>query len=251
MNKLIVVLLVGVALTAQSQSSDTYENALKLKGESKFEEAFPIFQKLLKSDSNNVQYLHHTSYHYSKLGVRQKTEAEKIKWYKTGEYLALKAIKLDEKSAGAHYSYALALARINENASSKTKIANSKLIKAEAEKAIALNPKEAGPYHIMGRWHRVIAGFNAMEKMMINAFFGGVPVGGTYEDAIKFFNQAIALEPQYALHQYEMAMTYYERDAGNDKVYAKVWCEKALKCPVLNDDDKETVRKCNELLKKL
>ncbi|MBK8847722.1 MAG: hypothetical protein IPO27_14735 [Bacteroidetes bacterium] len=251
MKKLIFILLVGLTITTQAQTASSYEDALKLKSESKFQEAFPMFQKLLKSDSSNVNYLHQTSFLYSKLGVSQKTEAEKLKWYKTGEYLAQKAIRLDDKSAGAHYAYALSLGRLNENASSKTKIANSKLIKAEAEKAIALNPKEAGPYHIMGRWHRVIAGFNAMERVMINAFFGGVPIGGTYEDAIKFFNQAIALEPNYALHQYEMAMTYYERDSGNDKVYAKVWCEKALKCPVLNDDDKETVRKCNELIKKL
>lgn len=233
-----------------AQQNELYLKALSLKNESKFDEAMPIFQQLLKGDSSNIDYLHNTSFHYSKLGYRQKTEEERQRWYRTAEYLAKKAIAVNPGSADSHYAYALALGRINENASSKIKIANAKLIKKEADMAISLNPKLAGPYHIMGRWHRVIAGFNSVEKLMINTFFGGVPPGGTYADAIKNFTTASALEPNYSLHMYELAATYYERGEANDKVYAKIWCEKGLKCPVLNDDDRNTVKKINELLAK-
>jgi tetratricopeptide (TPR) repeat protein len=246
----IFLFLTGFYANAQS-ANDQLAQALKLKNEWKFPESYVIFQKLLKSDSNNVIYLFNVSFLSCKLGYRQKTEEQKQSYYKPAEYLAKKAITADNNSADAHYGYALALARINEFASSKQKIANAKLIKTECDKAIAINPNIGGVYHIMGRWNRTIAGFGSMERFMINSFFGGVPPGGTYEDAIKCFAKAIQLEPTYIRHQYEMAVTYYDRDKSGDMAQAKTWIERALKCPINCIDDENTKRECLELQKKM
>jgi tetratricopeptide (TPR) repeat protein len=243
----VLLFLICLGMAAQTNNEE-YSKALKLKTEYKYKEAFPMFQSLLKSDSNNVNYLQYGSYCYAKYGYYYAPEAEKMKYYKSAEYLALKAIKVNEASADAHYAYAMALGRINENASSKQKIANAKLIKAQADRAIALNPKLAGAYHILGRWHRTIAGFNAFEKAMINSFFGGVPPGGSYEDAVKSFMSAIALEPRYMNHQYELAETYYEM---GKTVEAKLWAQKALEIIPTNEDDIKAKKDCEALLKKL
>jgi len=243
-----VVLLSCFTLSITAQNDELYNKAYKLKVEYKYKEAFPLFQTLLKADSNNVNYLQYGSYCYSKYGFYYAPEAEKMKYYKSAEWLALKAIKKNEASADAHYAYAMALGRINENASSKQKIANAKLIKAQVDRSIALNPKLAGSYHILGRWHRTIAGFNAIEKAMINSFFGGVPPGGSYEDAIKAFMTAIALEPKYMNHQYELAQTYYEM---GKTVEAKLWAQKALEITPTNEDDIKAKKDCEALLKKL
>lgn len=242
--------LVIFPLAAIAQNNDElYVKALKLKTEYKYKEAFPLFQSLLKSDSNNVNYLQWASFCYSKYGYYYvAANADKIKHYQTAEHLAKKAIKANDNSADAHYVYAMALGRINENASSKQKISNAKLIKTQVDKAIALNPKLAGAYHILGRWHRTIANFSAIEKAMINSFFGGVPQGGTYEDAIKSFMTAISLEPKYMLHQYELAQTYY--DMGK-KVEAKLWAEKALQNTPISEDDVKAKKECETLLKDL
>lgn len=252
MRKKIFLLILAFCVTSVSfsQSNDElYAKALKFKTELKYKDAFPMFQTLLKSDSNNVNYLQFASYCYSKYGYYYvSAEAEKMKYYKTAEYLAKKAIKVQETSADAHYVYAMALGRINENASSKQKIANAKLIKAQADRAIALNPKLAGAHHILGRWHKTIAGFSAIEKAMINSFFGGVPPGGSYEDAIKAFMTAIGIEPKYMNHQYELAQTY--ADMGKN-VEAKLWAKKALEITPSNDDDIKAKKDCEALLKKL
>ncbi|MFY9307584.1 MAG: hypothetical protein WAQ28_00905 [Bacteroidia bacterium] len=239
--------ITSVSVIAQS-NDEQYEKAYKLKVEYKYKEAFPLFQSLIKSDSNNVNYLQHGSYIYSKYGYFYAPEAEKMKYYKNAEYLAKKAIKVNEKSADGHFAYAMALGRINENASSKQKIANAKLIKSELDRAIALNPKLAGAHHILGRWHRTIAGFSSVEKIMINSFFGGVPPGGSYDDAVKSFIVAIGLEPKYINHQYELAQTYY--DMGKP-VEAKLWAKKAMEIPAVSDDDKKAKTECEALLKKL
>ncbi len=242
-----IVLLISSCIFAQT-TEEQYAKALKLKQEYKYKEAFPLFQALLKADSNNVNYLQNASYLYTKYGFYHVPAAEKMNYYKTAGYLAQKAIKGSEASADAHYVYAMALGRINENASSKQKIANSKLIRAEVDRAIALNPKLAGPYHILGRWHRSIAGFNVIEKAMINSFFGGVPPGGSYEDAVKAFMTAVGLEPKYMNHQYELAQTYYEM---GKTVEAKLWAQKALEITPTNEDDRKAKTDCEALLKKL
>lgn len=250
MKKLIAILFVtltSISIVAQT-NDEQYAKALKLKVEYKYKEAFPMFQSLVKADSNNVNYLQYASYCYSKYGYYYAPEAEKMKYYKSAEYLAKKAIKVNEASADAHYAYAMALGRINENASSKQKIANAKVIRGQVDRAIALNPKLAGAYHILGRWHRTIAGFSAIEKAMINSFFGGVPQGGSYDDAIKSFMTAISLEPKYMNHQYELAQTYYEMGKS---VEAKLWAKKALEITPTNEDDIKAKKDCEALLKKL
>lgn len=229
-------------------NEEQYAKAHKLKQEYKYKEAFPLFQVLLKADSANMDYLQDGSYCYTKFGYYYAPEADKMKYYRSAEWLAKKAIKLNETSAEGHYVYAMALGRINENASSKQKIASAKLIRTEVDRAIALNPKLAGPYHILGRWHRTIAGFNMVEKAMINSFFGGVPAGGSYDDAVKSFMTAISLEPKSLNHQYELAQTYYEM---GKTVESKLWAQKALEIIPISEDDKKAKTDCEALLKKL
>ncbi len=233
------------------QENDQFTQALKLKNENKFEESLVLFQQLMKSDSSKVEYLYNSSFLYSKLGNRQKVESTRLDYFRKAEYLSKKAVAINPGNAECHYTYALALGRINENASSKQKIANAKLIKGECEAGLKLNPKHSGLYHILGRWHRTVAGFNFIEKGMINAFYGGVPEGGSYKDAIECFSKAVLLEPSYLLHKYELAQTYYERGAGDDYILCKIWCKKVLEMTAADSDDILTQEKARKLLAKV
>ena len=244
-----MILFTGSTL-AQSEDAQ-YKSALQYKNESRFEESLSVFQQLLKADSGKVEYLYNTSFLYSKLGNRLAEEATRLNYFRKAEYLSKKAIALDPGNAECHYTYALALGRINENASNKQKIANAKLIKNECETGLRLNPKHSGLYHILGRWHRTVAGFNFVEKGMINAFFGGVPEGGSYQDAIECFSKAILLEPGYMLHKFELAQTYYDRGEGDDYILCKIWCKKVLEMSPVDSDDKLTMEKARKLLEKV
>jgi tetratricopeptide (TPR) repeat protein len=241
--------LVAVSLFAQSSVNDQmYAIASKHLAGRNYEAAFPLYQMLLKSDSNNVNYVYGAAQSYCRIGYRQATESAKQNYYKTGLKLAQKAVKLDDKNAEAHFSYALALGRINENAGSKQKIANAKLIKREADRCIELNAKHAGAWHLLGRWHRELASLSSMEKAMVNSFFGGMPTGASNDKAIECFKTAINLESGYILHKYELANTYYKMD---DKTNAKTWLAEAMKCEQKTTDDKDGYKKCEELQKEL
>ena len=108
----IAVCAVIASLSVVAQSNDElYDKAYKLKVEYKYKEAFPLFQTLIKADSNNVNYLQHGSYIYSKYGYFYAPEAEKMTYYKNAEYLAKKAIKVRggvydaDKETGSIHSF--------------------------------------------------------------------------------------------------------------------------------------------------
>jgi tetratricopeptide (TPR) repeat protein len=246
----VIILAVSIQYVS-AQDSAQYKQARKLREESKFNESLVVFQSLLKDDSSNVEYLHNTAYLLCKTGVLKKEETERQKDYHTAEYLSRKAIALNKNSADSHYTLALALGRINEHAPIKQKIANAKVIKTEAETAVKLNPKLARAWHILGHWHRAVAGFNAVEKLMMKTMYGGVPEGGSYDAAIECFSKAVELEPKFMLHSYELAVTYHERGNKMDDIYAKVWLKKTIALPAVSEEDYETVRKAKELLKKV
>jgi tetratricopeptide (TPR) repeat protein len=243
-------LLFVFAICANAQTNDElYSQGLKYRTEHKNKEGYDVFSKLMKADSNNINYITNGSYFYSKYGyVAGKTDKDKMVYYRKAEYLAKKAIKMNEKDAEAHYVYCLALGRINENASTTDKIKNAKLIKKEIDRTLELNPKHAGAYHILGRWNRTIAEFNSFEKSMINTFYGGVPVGASFDNAVTAFKNAITYEPKYILHQYELAVTLH--DMGQDD-FAVKFLENAIKLPATDEDNISAKQKCEELLKKL
>ena len=243
-----LILLLSASRKLEAQNKQLFDKGLQYRAEYKNPEGLAIFQLLLKADSNNADYLSNASYFFSKVGHLQPTEMKRADYFNKGAYLAKKAIKINPNIAEAHYGYALALGRLNENAGSKQKIANAKVIKQEADLALKYNPKHAGAYHILGRWHRTIAGFNFIEKVAINTLYGGVPEGGSYESAISCFQKAIQFEPGYMLHYYELAQTYIDRDQGDDKKQAAQILKKAMELPVKNADDKMTFQKCGELM---
>ena len=244
----IALLLLSAASFGQT-NEELYAEGQKYRAEHKNKEGFETFCKLMKADSANINYITNGSYFYSKYGfVITGTEKDKMKYYKTAEYLAKKAIKIDEKNAEGHYVYCLALGRINENASSSEKIKSAKLIKTEIDRCLALNPKHPGAYHVLGRWNRTIAEFNAFEKSMVNTFFGGVPPGASYENAVNAFKNAIINEPRYILHQYELAVTLHEMDKDE---YAIQFLQESVKLPATDEDNISAKKKCEELLKKL
>ncbi len=227
---------------------ELYEQGLKYKKQVNNKKMLVTFKKLVDMNPNNAEYLANLSFAFSKVGANLEDETVKLKYYAKAKKLAEKAKQIDDNNALAHYAYALALARENENASSKDKIANAKEIKVECERALALNPKEAGAYHIMGRWHRTFAGFGKAKTAMVNAFYGGKPEGGTYADAISNFKEAIKLEPWYMMHTYQLAVTYHEM--GKDDL-AKEYVLKAMKLPQTYEDAKKCYKECQALLEEL
>ena len=249
---LCLFLAYNLGVFGQSKTNNSlYQKGINARDEYKYQDGLAIMQMLLKLDSSNVDYLTQTSYFMSRVGQMQPTADGQMTYYKKAEYLAKKAVALNPENGEAHYSYALALGRINEHAGNKQKIANAKLIKGEVDAALKSNPKHDLAWHILGRWHSELASLNGIERFAIKTLYGGVPPGGTYTDAIVCFQNAIKYNPKYMVHYYELAKAYKARDEKGDKAQAIATLKAALLLPNIAPDDPQTRKNCEALLKKL
>lgn len=248
LKKLVIVVFIGLGASAAFGQSATeeYKKGMADIAARHYKDALPVFEGLLKQDSSNINYLQYTSYLYAKVWHdNPKGEDENTKYYYKALYLAKKAIKADSNSAEAHYALAFAIGVLNENASHKQQISNAKQMKIEMDKCLKVNPHHAGAYHLLGRWYERLAELNGFERFAMKTFYGSTLPQATYTDAAGAFEKAYLYEPDYILHQYELAVVYHKMDKNAD---AKIWLEKAIQANYAGDDAADTKAKCKKLL---
>ncbi len=246
----LTVLGFSTTLIAQT-NADLMKKALVMRNAGLSKDALAIFQGLLKQDSANINYLQYTSYLIAKVW-HDKTDVDAsvcAPYYNQALYLAKKALKVDSTSGEANYAYAFAVGVINETASNKQQIANAKIMKDHIDKCLKVIPHHGGAYHLLGRWCRRLAEFNGVEKFAVKTLYGATLPDATFKDAADAFEKAIVAEPDWLIHYYELAYTYYEMDKYAD---AKVWLNQAMANTTFKGDDAQDVKdKCKKLLAKL
>ncbi len=244
-----VVLLSTVNGFAQTSNAELYKTAVSLRQKGQFRNSLAIFKLLLNKDSNNTAYLDYTSVLTCKtLHDDSKPDNPPIDAYKHCEYLALKSLKLDTNNAESHYAHAFAIGVISEYASHKQQISIAGIMKSELDKTLKINPHHAGAYHLLGRWFDKLASFNSMEKLAVKVLYGATLPEGTYAQAAAAYEKAIIYEPDYILHQYELATIYHKMGKDTD---AKLWLQHAIKSSYAGDDAAHVKASCQKLLDQL
>lgn len=152
-------------------------------------------------------------------------------------------------SARGHLELAVALGRQALREGPRTRLALSREIKAEADRAIAQDPGLGRAYHVRAVWNRKIAGLNMFERSIARAVLGGVPKGASMENAVADLQKAIELEPNYVNHRLEFGRTLLEMHRKDD---ARRALEKAVALPPTSSPrDARYQEEARELLRKL
>ena len=138
------------------------------------------------------------------------------------------AVKLAPDSADSHLWLAVALGRQALREGPRTKLALSREIKSEADRAIALDPDIGRAYHVRAIWNRSLATLNFMERSLAGAVLGGVPPGASMDNAVRDLQKACELEPNYLNHHLELGRTYMMLKNSTD---ARRELERAIALP--------------------
>jgi tetratricopeptide (TPR) repeat protein len=209
-------------------ASQAYENALKLNPKD-----YETTWKLSRTYSDFI-------------GLNRK---ELENYYIKSVDLARKAIELNSEGSKGHLYLSIALGRMTQiKGSPKERIRLSKEIKAEAQRAVDLDPKEHLAWHILGCWNRELATLSWIERKFADVFLGGIPKDASLEKAVACFKKAIEVNPVVIIHHLELAVTYERLD---QKTLAIDEYQKVLELPVYHSEDEAHKKTAEGRLRKL
>jgi tetratricopeptide (TPR) repeat protein len=174
---------------------------------------------------------------------------EKRARYEQAKQYARKSISLNPGSPDARLAHIISMGLLAEMAGNpREKIRDAKIIREEAEAALALDSAFAPIYFVLGKWHYELARLNWLEQMAVKLFFGGMPENVSMARAIEYLRKASRLQPNTILYMYGEAsvLEYEEKEAE-----AIALLERALKLPPREPDDLLRKAKCEELLRTL
>ena len=87
------------------------------------------------------------------------------------------------------------------------KMRYARFIKSEAEKAIAIDPRQDIALHVLGVWHYTVAQLNPVLKEIAQTIYGSLPKASLQSSA-EYLKRAVSAKPESLMHQAALAMTY-------------------------------------------
>lgn len=211
---LFAALFCGSSITAQQQKTAA---ELLAEGDRYSEQVFDdqkalqSFQSALTLAPNDYEILWRISRSYADIGehMPRKTDDEKQKQlqvYEQSLEFAQKAIAANGNGSMGYTRRAITNGRIALFRGVWESIDLVKQIKADCEKAIQLDPKNAAAYYVLGRAHAKVCEKPKMIRWPLGLSWASM------DDAIQNFEKAIALRPGFAMYRLDCAKAYIEED---------------------------------------
>jgi hypothetical protein len=169
--------------------------------------AFSKFKEALKLQPNNLHALARCAELCSNIGNRETASKIRDTYFNTSLIYAKTAYKLYPESDISNVAMAIAVGRIVLQKSGKEKIASVKELKAYAEKAIAVNPKNFRAWHILGKWNYEVSNLSGLERTAAKILFGALP-SASFKSSVNCYEKAKALNPGFVLNYLELAKAY-------------------------------------------
>jgi tetratricopeptide (TPR) repeat protein len=181
---------------------------------------------------------------YSDLVLDQPTDAERKRYAQTALEYAQRAVAVNPRDPVNVLSLAVAHGKLAVYSDTKVKLQYSRLVKEEAERALALDPNYAWAHHVLGRWHYEVASLGAASRWVVRLLYGGLP-GASQAEAVAHLRRAVALEPDELNHHLELG---FALAVAGDKAAARQAWERGLAMPERGKHDAAAKQRAREAL---
>ena len=237
----------AVSLTAATteelmQQAQTAEAALNSA------RALELYLQADQTKPDDALILQKIARQYSDLVLEQTSDEAKQRHAQTALDYSLRAVALNPRDPVNVLSLAVSHGKLAIYSDTKTKIKYSRLVKEEAERALALDPNYAWAHHVLGRWHYEVASLGTTTRMLVRIIYGGLPKA-SHEQAIVHLRRAVELEPEELNHHLELGFAYA---AAGEKPEALASWNKGLQLASRGKHDepaKQRARAAAELLR--
>jgi Tfp pilus assembly protein PilF len=137
---------------------------------------------------------------------------ERDSLYARAESLARRAVAADSTRAEGHFAVSAAVGRASLTMGKKARIRRAAIIRDEARKAIEIDPRYDGAYHILGRWNAEIMRLSGFSRFFAKSFLGaGIFKEASWDSATAYLEKAVELDPARIYHRLELAEVYADR----------------------------------------
>ena len=143
------------------------------------------------------------------------------------EAYSRQAVNLEPNDAKGHDYLAIALGKLALFEGGRRKVDLSKEVKAEADRALALDPNDDLALHVLAIWNRELVELPWLLRQAAHVLYGRLPQG-SLEDAIRDLEHASKLHPDVIPHHVELGITL---EAAQRWSEAEAELEKALTLP--------------------
>jgi tetratricopeptide (TPR) repeat protein len=182
--------------------------------------ALQHFQAALDQDSSNYEANWRAALTLGILGdlfPRAPKSAERDSLYAQAERYAQRAVAADPAGADGHFALSASVGRASLNLSNEAKVRRAAVIRNEALRALAINPRHDGAYHILGRWNAEIMRLSRISRFLAKNFLGaGVFNQASWTKAVYYMEKAVQLDPGRIQHHLALADIYADRKRFRD-----------------------------------
>ena len=176
-------------------------------------------------------------------------DAERQSYYARGEQLARLAVKADPNSANAHFALAKALGRVALSKGKRDKVKYAGVVHDEVQTALRLDSLNAGALHVLGMWNAEIMRLSGFERWAARNLLGGGVLGqASWDNAQRYLERAVSIEPERITHRLDLAAVYKDRD---ESAKAREQYEVIAKLPLSDYNDPRYKQLAEERLRDL
>jgi len=139
--------------------------------------------------------------------------AERDADYTLAEQYARRAVEANPGDAEGHFNLSRALGRRALSLGKRDRVKYAGDVRTHALEALKLNPKHPGALHVMGMWNYNVMTLSGMTRFMAKTFLGGkVFDSANWNDAQRYMEESVAVDPGRLVHHLDLARVYAARD---------------------------------------
>lgn len=233
----------GFALPAKCDALITEAN--KLMAEAKDNLALERFEEALQAEPGCYEALWKASILNNRIGLRYSDLlAKQVRFDKAWRF-ADEALCANPEGAEGNYVMALSVYNKAMVLGVKERMQRTKVVKFYLERSLALDPKYADAWQLLGRWHFKNANLNIAEKASVKFLFGGLPDDASNEMAVVALQNAIKYNPANISYYYDLAVVFKEMQKPD---LCAVTLQEAANLKPVTADDLEISRRCRTIL---
>jgi len=211
--------------------------------------ALQHYEAAVTADPKSYEALWKASRSAVDVGEAATDKAQQTQYYKNAELYARRAVEANPNDAEGHFTLARALGRAALSLGKSERVKYATSVREHALEALKHNPDHPGALHVMGMWNAEIMRLSGIQRFAAKNFLGGkVFSSANWDDAIRYMEKAVAVDPERAVHYLDLGEIYMDRGM-KDKARAAL--QKAATLPPIDYNDPAYRREAQALLAKI